>query len=46
MTSQEVKRKLAAILNIDVKGYSRLTGEDEKAILRPLQESVKEGDKK
>jgi len=29
MTTQEVKRKLAAILNADVKGYSRLMGEDE-----------------
>jgi class 3 adenylate cyclase len=25
---REVKRKLAAILNADVKGYSRLMGED------------------
>jgi class 3 adenylate cyclase len=30
MTTQEVKRKLAAILSADVKGYSRLMGEDEK----------------
>jgi class 3 adenylate cyclase len=30
MTSQEVKRKLVAILSADVKGYSRLMGEDEK----------------
>ncbi len=29
MTSQEVKRKLAAILSADVKGYSRLIREDE-----------------
>ncbi len=29
MTTQEVKRKLAAILSADVKGYSRLMGEDE-----------------
>ena len=26
MTTQEVKRKLAAILSADVKGYSRLMG--------------------
>jgi adenylate cyclase len=30
MTTQEVKRKLAAILSADVKGYSRLMEEDEK----------------
>jgi adenylate cyclase len=29
MTVQEVKRKLTAILSADVKGYSRLLGEDE-----------------
>ena len=29
MTTQDVKRKLAAILSADVKGYSRLMGEDE-----------------
>jgi class 3 adenylate cyclase len=29
MTNQEVKRKLAAILSADVKGYRRLMGEDE-----------------
>ena len=29
MTTQEVKRKVAAILSADVKGYSRLMGEDE-----------------
>src|SRR5512147_1588194 len=29
MTNQEVKRKLTAILSADVKGYSRLMGEDE-----------------
>ena len=28
MTTQEVKRKLTAILSADVKGYSRLMGED------------------
>ena len=36
MTSQEVKRKLAAILSADVKGYSRLMGEDEKGTLHTL----------
>jgi len=30
MTTQEVKRKLTATLKADVKGYSRLIGEDEK----------------
>ena len=29
MSTQEVKRKLTAILSADVKGYSRLMGEDE-----------------
>ncbi len=29
MTNQEVKRKLAAILSADAKGYSRLMSEDE-----------------
>jgi adenylate cyclase len=36
MTTQEVKRKLTAILNADVKGYSRLMGEDEKETVRTL----------
>ena len=36
MTAQEVKRKLAAILSADVKGYSRLMGEDEEATVRIL----------
>ncbi|MGZ3495021.1 MAG: adenylate/guanylate cyclase domain-containing protein [Syntrophales bacterium] len=36
MTAQEVKRKLAAILSADVKGYSRLMGEDEKGTVRIL----------
>jgi len=31
MTTEDFKRKLAAILNADVKGYSRLIGEDEDA---------------
>ena len=36
MTAQEVKRKLSAILSADVKGYSRLMGEDEEGTLRTL----------
>jgi adenylate cyclase len=36
MTTQEVKRKLAAILSADVKGYSRLMGEDEIGTIRTL----------
>ncbi|OGP90490.1 MAG: hypothetical protein A2157_12690 [Deltaproteobacteria bacterium RBG_16_47_11] len=36
MTTQEVKRKLAAILSADVSGYSRLMGEDEKGTVRTL----------
>jgi adenylate cyclase len=36
MTAQEVKRKLTAILSADVKGYSRLMGEDEKETVRTL----------
>jgi adenylate cyclase len=36
MTAQEVKRKLTAILNADVKGYSRLMEEDEKGTVRTL----------
>ena len=36
MTTQEVKRKLAAILSADVKGYSRLMGEDEEATVHTL----------
>jgi adenylate cyclase len=36
MTTQEVKRKLSAILSADVKGYSRLMGEDEEATVRTL----------
>jgi adenylate cyclase len=36
MTTQEVKRKLAAILSADVKGYSRLMGEDEEWTARTL----------
>jgi len=36
MAPQEVERKLAAILSADVKGYSRLMGEDEIATIRTL----------
>jgi len=36
MTAQEVKRKLAAILSADVKGYSRLMGEDEVGTIHTL----------
>ena len=36
MTTKELKRKLAAILSADVKGYSRLMGEDEKGTVRTL----------
>jgi len=36
MTTQEVKRKLAAILSADVKGYSRLMGEDEERTVHTL----------
>ena len=38
MGTQEVKRKLTAILSADVKGYSRLMGEDEKGTVRTLNE--------
>jgi adenylate cyclase len=36
MTTQEVKRKLSAILIADVKGYSHLMGEDEKGAVHTL----------
>ena len=36
MTTQEVKRKLTAILSADVKGYSRLMSEDEEGTIRTL----------
>jgi len=38
MTGPEVKRKLTAILSADVKGYSRLMGEDEESTVRRLKE--------
>jgi len=36
MATQDFKRKLAAILSADVKGYSRLMGEDEEATVRTI----------
>jgi adenylate cyclase len=36
MAAQDFKRKLAAILHADVKGYSRLMGEDEQATVSTL----------
>ena len=37
MTPEKFKRKLAAILSADVKGYSRLIGEDEEGTIRTLK---------
>ena len=37
MTTEKFKRKLAAILSADVKGYSRLMGEDEEETIRTLK---------
>jgi hypothetical protein len=34
MTQERFKRKLSAILSSNVKGYSRLMGEDEEATVR------------
>jgi adenylate cyclase len=36
LTTQEVKRKLTAILSADVKGYSRLMGKDEAGTIQTL----------
>jgi adenylate cyclase len=36
MATDKIKRKLTAILSADVKGYSRLMGEDEEATIRRL----------
>ena len=36
MTAEKFKRKLTAILSADVKGYSRLIGEDEEGTIRTL----------
>ena len=38
MNSQKVKRKLSAIFSADVKGYSRLMGEDEIATVHTIEE--------
>jgi adenylate cyclase len=38
MNTERAKRKLIAILSADVKGYSRLMGEDEVATVRTLKE--------
>jgi adenylate cyclase len=38
MNSERAKRKLSAILSADVKGYSRLMGEDEVGTVRTLKE--------
>src|SRR5512136_445894 len=37
MTAEKFKRKLTAILSADVKGYSRLIGEDEEGTIRTLK---------
>jgi adenylate cyclase len=42
MEDQHTKRKLAAILAIDVAGYSRLMGRDEEGTLRQLKEHLGE----
>ena len=38
MTTQESKRKLAAILSADVKGYSRLMSQDEEGTVKTLKQ--------
>ncbi len=38
MTPESFKRRLTAILSADIKGYSRLMGEDEEATVRALTE--------
>ena len=40
MTPDKVKRKLTAILSADVKGYSRLMGEDEEGTIRTLKDHL------
>ena len=37
MTNQDLKRKLSAIFSADVKGYSRLMGEDELSTISTLK---------
>ena len=36
MATQDFKRKLTAILSADVKGYTRLMGDDEEATVRTM----------
>ena len=36
MATEDFKRKLTAILSADVKGYSRLMGEDDEATVRTI----------
>jgi adenylate cyclase len=36
VTAEKFKRKLTAFLSADVKGYSRLMGEDEEVTIRTL----------
>jgi adenylate cyclase len=38
MNTERAKRKLSAIFSADVKGYSRLMGEDEVGTVRTLKE--------
>jgi len=38
MNAEKFKRKLSAILSADVKGYSRLMGDDEEATVRTVTE--------
>ncbi len=38
MATQEVRRKLTAILSADVNGYSRFTGEDEVGTFQTLND--------
>ena len=42
MPTEKAKRKLAAVLHADVKGYSRLMGEDEEATVRALAANKEE----
>ena len=37
MSAERFRRKLRAILSADVKGYSRLMGEDEDSTIRTLE---------
>jgi hypothetical protein len=40
MTEEQAKRKLAAILRADVKGYRLLMGEDELGTVRTLEANL------